>query len=163
MRASLRTCEAREARAKTPAPPSRVNSSRNKAGQTLRLPEHQLRSPARFARHWRTLFLAALALAVVGSSAAPAFAGPDPAAPKLVFRKRCMACHTFGKGTKVGPDLKGVTDRRKREWLLKFISSSSSVIEAGDPVAVKLFSEFKRERMPDWSDLSTEEIGAIVD
>jgi len=34
------------------------------------------------------------------------------------FNGRCTACHTYGKGIKVGPDLKGVNQRRKREWLL---------------------------------------------
>jgi cytochrome c2 len=81
---------------------------------------------------------------------------------KVIFRKRCMACHTYGKGIKVGPDLKGVTDRRKREWLLKFIASSSSVIQSGDPTATKLFRDFKQERMPDWSDLSPEQITSIL-
>ena len=74
-----------------------------------------------------------------------------------------MACHTFGRGVKVGPDLKGVTDRHKRDWLLSFISSSSKMIETRDPAATKLFTEFRRERMPDWSDLSPEQIGAILD
>ena len=32
----------------------------------------------------------------------------------LPFTTRCTACHTFGKGVKVGPDLKGVTERRQR-------------------------------------------------
>src|SRR5215475_7546299 len=81
---------------------------------------------------------------------------------KVFFRKRCMACHTYGKGIKVGPDLKGVTDRRKREWLLKFIASSSSMIQSGDPTATKLFKDFKQERMPDWSDLSPEQITGIL-
>jgi cytochrome c2 len=93
--------------------------------------------------------------------------GPVHGAPavneaKVLFKKRCMACHTFGKGIKVGPDLKGVTDRRKRDWLLKFIAASSSVIQSGDPTATKLFRDFKQDRMPDWSDLSTEQITGIL-
>src|SRR3989441_12591818 len=47
-----------------------------------------------------------------------------------IFNRRCTACHTYGKGVKVGPDLKGVTERRKRDWLLKFIYASSSVIKS---------------------------------
>jgi cytochrome c2 len=47
---------------------------------------------------------------------------PEAAA---TFNGRCTACHTYGKGIKVGPDLKGVTERRKRDWLLKFIHASS--------------------------------------
>jgi len=107
--------------------------------------------------------LALFALAAAAQSAIPAFASPDGVAAKTIFRKRCMACHTFGKGIKVGPDLKGVTDRRERDWVLKFIRSSSTVIQSGDLIATKLFAEFKQERMPDWSDLSFGEIGAIVD
>jgi hypothetical protein len=48
------------------------------------------------------------------------------------FNGRCSACHTYGNGIKVGPDLKGVTERRKRDWLLKFIHASSGVIKSGD-------------------------------
>ncbi|HEX9254002.1 MAG TPA: c-type cytochrome, partial [Candidatus Angelobacter sp.] len=61
------------------------------------------------------------------------------------FNKRCTACHTFGKGVKVGPDLKGVTERRKRDWLVKFIHASSTVINSGDATAVSLFAEFKKQ------------------
>jgi mono/diheme cytochrome c family protein len=82
---------------------------------------------------------------------------------KAIFSKRCTVCHTFGKGVKVGPDLKGVTERRPREWLVRFIRTSSSVIQSGDPTATKLFRDFKQERMPDWSDLSREQVNAILD
>lgn len=93
----------------------------------------------------------------------------DAAAPKFsleaasIFGKRCTACHTYGKGIKVGPDLKGVTDRRKRDWLLKFIHASSVVIQSGDPTATSLFAEFKQQRMPDWTDLSEKQINDILD
>src|SRR2546427_8328530 len=105
------------------------------------------------------------------------FAGPLPAGADddetreakfsaeaaTIFNKRCTACHTFGKGVKVGPDLKGVTERRTRDWLLHFIRSSSSTIQSGDPTATKLFREFKQERMPDWDDLTPEQIASILD
>src|SRR5579883_1553744 len=80
-----------------------------------------------------------------------------------LFGKRCTACHTYGKGVRVGPDLKGVTDRRKREWLLKFIHSSQSVIQSGDATAVALFRQFKQQRMPDWTDLSPQQINSLLD
>lgn len=79
------------------------------------------------------------------------------------FNGRCTACHTYGKGIKVGPDLKGVNDRRKRDWLLKFVHASSVVIKSGDPTATALFAEFKQQRMPDWTDLSDKQIGDILD
>jgi len=79
------------------------------------------------------------------------------------FNKRCTACHTFGKGIKVGPDLRGVTERRRRDWLIKFIHASSTVINSGDATAVSLFAEFKKQRMPDWTDLSEKQINDILD
>src|SRR5262245_31748027 len=79
------------------------------------------------------------------------------------FNGRCTACHTYGKGIKVGPDLKGVNERRKREWLLKFIHGSSTVIKSGDPTATALFAQFKQQRMPDWIDLSDKQITDILD
>jgi len=78
------------------------------------------------------------------------------------FSKRCTACHTYGKGIKVGPDLKGVNERRKHDWLLSFIRSSSSVIKSGDPTATALFGQFKQQRMPDWIDLSEKQINDIL-
>ncbi|HLJ87675.1 MAG TPA: c-type cytochrome [Candidatus Angelobacter sp.] len=86
----------------------------------------------------------------------------DQSEASNIFKKRCSACHTFGKGPKVGPDLKGVTDRRKPDWLQKFIHSSQSVIQSGDPTAVALFHQFKEQRMPDWLDLSPETITALL-
>lgn len=85
---------------------------------------------------------------------------PEAAA---TFNKRCTACHTYGKGVKVGPDLKGVNERRKQEWLLKFIHASSKVIGSGDPTATALFAQFKQQRMPDWTDLSDQQIKEILD
>jgi cytochrome c2 len=82
---------------------------------------------------------------------------------KKVFNQRCTACHTFGKGVKVGPDLKGVTTRRQRPWLIKFIRGSQGVIKSGDAIATDLFKKFKQQRMPDWSDLSPEDVSTILD
>lgn len=85
---------------------------------------------------------------------------PDAAA---IFNTRCTACHTYGRGIKVGPDLKGVNERRKREWLRQFIHASSAVIKSGDATARSLFAEFKQQRMPDWIDLSDQQINDILD
>jgi len=113
----------------------------------------------------RVHLLGILALiAIVGMSSTLIAAGTSATEQaKIIFRKRCTACHTYGKGIKVGPDLKGATERRNRDWLVRFIASSSSVIRSGDPIATKLFLDFKKERMPDWSDLSQEQICALLD
>ena len=104
---------------------------------------------------WTTLLL--IAAVVLPARAARATDA------KKIFNQRCTACHTFGKGVKVGPDLKGVTVRRQRPWLLKFVRSSQTVIAAGDPIATELFRTFKKQRMPDWTDLSPQDVNAILD
>jgi mono/diheme cytochrome c family protein len=113
--------------------------------------------------------LIALVIVAAAAAASTTFAAVGPARAadaveaKKIFSQRCTACHTYGKGIKVGPDLKGVTDRRKRPWLLKFIRGSQGVIKSGDPIATDLFQKFKQQRMPDWTDLSEAQITAILD
>jgi mono/diheme cytochrome c family protein len=115
------------------------------------------RAPAR----WLPTTLALGAAFAIALSLAPRAAHATDA--KKVFNQRCTACHTFGKGVKVGPDLKGVTARRQRPWLLKFIRSSQQVIASGDKTANDLFRTYKRQRMPDWTDLSPQDVAAILD
>jgi mono/diheme cytochrome c family protein len=103
--------------------------------------------------------VAALAQGLAAGTIAPQF----PAQAATTFKQRCTACHTFGNGTKVGPDLRGVTERRSREWLTRFVRSSSALIASGDPVAIALFAEFKGQRMPDWIDLTEKEVAGILD
>jgi len=62
--------------------------------------------------------------------------------------QQCKACHTIGGGKLVGPDLKGVTERREEGWLIKFIQNSQALVQAGDPIAVKVFEENMKIPMP---------------
>ncbi len=112
-----------------------------------------------------SLFAACIFPAAGAAAEAPAATGEAKLSTHAAatFKRRCTACHTFGKGRNVGPDLRGVTERRSREWLTRFIRSSSAVIAAGDPIAAALFSEFKGQRMPDWTDLSEKEIADLLD
>jgi protein SCO1/2 len=67
---------------------------------------------------------------------------------KYVFDSMCGACHTVGKGDKVGPDLRDVTARRDRAWLFRYIKAPARVRAANDPISKKLFAAYK-VRMPD--------------
>jgi mono/diheme cytochrome c family protein len=86
-------------------------------------------------------------------------AAADPAS---MFTRKCSSCHTFGRGVLVGPDLKGVTNRHSRDWLVAWISSSESLIRAGDPAATALFNKFKPQRMPDQT-FTPAELSALLD
>src|SRR5690606_6193028 len=77
---------------------------------------------------------------------ADAAAAGDAAAGKALSNSQCAACHKLdGKST--GPALRGVADKRDREWLYKWIKNSSALIKAGDPLAVKVFEENDRKLM----------------
>lgn len=89
---------------------------------------------------------------------ASSVAGFDPA---LVFENRCSACHTVGGGTRIGPDLAAVTERRQPDWLVAFIQSSQTLIASGDPTARQLFEQFNGQRMPD-HELTPEAIHSLL-
>lgn len=74
----------------------------------------------------------------------------------------CSACHQISDTKLIGPGLKGITERRDREWLTRFIRNSQEVIQSGDPYAVKLFEEFNKIPMPP-NNLTNEEINILLD
>lgn len=66
-----------------------------------------------------------------------------------LFNEKCTACHTIGEGKRVGPDLANVQSRREKDWLIKFIQSSQSLIKSGDKDAQTVFAENNSIIMPD--------------
>ena len=78
-----------------------------------------------------------------------------------LFEKSCYSCHNIGGGDKKGPDLKGVTARRTREWLHQYITSPATMNRNGDPDAVALFKKFAPEVMPDQA-TTPEQIDSIL-
>lgn len=73
----------------------------------------------------------------------------------------CAACHSIGKGKLIGPDLKGVTEKRDKDWLYSFIRSSQTMVQNGDEEAVKIFEEYNKIPMPD-NDFSDDQIAALL-
>ncbi|MCL2177966.1 MAG: cytochrome c [Proteobacteria bacterium] len=89
-----------------------------------------------------SVFILATAAAAQAQSEAPM---EHEAASKLfgLKEKGCSSCHTIGSGDKTGPDLKGVTQRRERAWVKRFVNAPAEVISSGDETAVELFKKFK--------------------
>lgn len=71
----------------------------------------------------------------------------DIGAGEELFKRKCKACHRITEGMKVGPSLKGVTERRSDEWLDQWIKDPEAMIENGDPVALELLEKYKK-KMP---------------
>src|SRR4051812_21449254 len=67
---------------------------------------------------------------------------------QALFKKMCAPCHTIGVGDRVGPDLRGVTDRRDKPWLEEFIQNPSKMRAKNDPTALALAEEYRAVRMP---------------
>ncbi|MBI3963188.1 MAG: cytochrome c, partial [Deinococcus sp.] len=96
----------------------------------------------------------------VVSTAPPAHA-QSAAGGQAIFEQKCAACHTIGGGTKVGPDLQGVTTYRTQDWLVRWISAPDQVLAAGDPIATQLLQQFNNIPMPNMG-LTPDEVTALI-
>ena len=68
--------------------------------------------------------------------------------PADFFRQNCMSCHTIGGGRLGGPDLKDVTKRKNRRWLVRFLLDPEGMVERKDAYALKLQQEAEGMLMP---------------
>lgn len=74
-------------------------------------------------------------------AAAPAWAAHG----KALYGEHCAACHTIGGGDSVGPDLKGVADRRKAGWLGRVIAEPDRLSAESDPEQLALVKKWGME------------------
>src|ERR1017187_1251502 len=58
-------------------------------------------------------------------------------AGKKIFDLKCSACHKLTGVKLVGPGWKGVTDRRKPEWIMNFATNTDEMIDK-DPAAQEI-------------------------
>jgi cytochrome c len=57
-----------------------------------------------------------------------------------IYDMKCAACHQLTDKKVVGPGWKGVTDRRKPEWIMNFVTNVDMMLDK-DPEAQKLLEE----------------------
>lgn len=79
------------------------------------------------------------------------------------FKQNCTSCHTIGGGRLTGPDLKDVTARKDRQWLVQFLQSPKAMIDSGDPYALKLQTEARGVVMPNISGMNPQQAQALLD
>jgi len=78
-----------------------------------------------------------------------------------LFKQKCTSCHALNQKV-VGPALKGISDRRSEEWLIKWIKNSQAMIASGDPEAVALYKEYNEAAMTAFPELSDDNIKSIL-
>ena len=96
---------------------------------------------------------------------APSYAGlklpPTVGKGMYLFKTRCAACHTIGKGDALGPDLVHVTTQRDRSWVARYLAGPDQMLVERDPIALQLFAKYRGVRMPNLG-LDPEEIAALL-
>jgi protein SCO1/2 len=73
--------------------------------------------------------------------------------PKLskaedTYRFRCLACHSLGAEDGLGPGLQGITDRRDRTWLARWLKEPDKMLAEKDPIAIDLYNRYNKVLMP---------------
>jgi cytochrome c len=59
---------------------------------------------------------------------------------RAIFDMKCAACHKLTEQRVVGPGFKGLTERRKPEWIMNMITNVDVMLEQ-DPTALALLKE----------------------
>ncbi len=78
------------------------------------------------------------------------------------YSANCAACHTIGQGAgNGGPDLKDVTRRREREWLIKFLLNPEAF--SSDPVVVQMIKDSGGLEMPATDGMTREMAAAVLE
>jgi mono/diheme cytochrome c family protein len=77
-----------------------------------------------------------------------AFSADASKGEQLYQQKICGSCHTIGGGRLVGPDLKGVTAKRERSWLIRWIMEPDKMLAEEDPQAKQIAQEYNNLPMP---------------
>lgn len=79
---------------------------------------------------------------------------------KGIFEMKCSACHKLTDQRVVGPGFKGLTERRKPEWIMNMVTNVDIMLEE-DPTAQALLKECL-VRMPN-QNLTMEDARAVLE
>ena len=85
----------------------------------------------------------------------------DATKGKQLFNTNCAACHKLDKKL-LGPPLKGVSEKRSKEWLSSWIKDSQALIKSGDADAKEIYKEYNNIPMQSFPHLSDQDISDIL-
>lgn len=78
-----------------------------------------------------------------------------------LFKANCTACHAVNRKL-IGPALAGVSDRREKEWLYRFIRNNVELRESGDKTAIELYEQYNQSPMNVFLQFSDTDIDNII-
>jgi len=78
-----------------------------------------------------------------------------------IFKSKCTSCHAVNRKL-VGPALKGITEEKSEEWLIKWIKNSQALIASGDADAIAIFEEYNKSVMTAFTDLSDDQVRSVL-
>ncbi|MBI5749189.1 MAG: cytochrome c [Nitrospinae bacterium] len=117
-------------------------------------------------------YLSLLLLAFTGIFLNYSFVLADAVKGQAVFNDtkvgNCKSCHDTGDKKKVGPGLKGITERASKDWLTKWLEDTKAVWDANDSYTQDLKKRVKKEGKPKSAHktpvkLSAEQITDVID
>jgi len=86
----------------------------------------------------------------------------DVAEGEQIFKNNCAACHNTSDETLVGPGLKGISDRRPLDWIVKWVHNPQAVIASGDKYANELYKKFNQAQMTPYPGYSEDQIKSVI-
>jgi protein SCO1 len=78
-----------------------------------------------------------------------------------LYRFRCSACHSLGSKDGLGPGLQGVTKKRDKLWLARWLKEPDKMLAEKDPIAIDLYNRYNKILMPNLR-LSDSDVEALI-
>ncbi len=122
-----------------------------------------MRTTKKTSLHFWSLWLIPLGFMILALAVFPSGAGAQDISEgeQLFTAKGCSACHTVGGGDLVGPDLAGVTTRREKTWLTRWVKEPDKVLAEGDPIATEMFDKYNKIPMPNLA-LTDSDVASLI-
>ena len=58
-----------------------------------------------------------------------------------LYNLQCVGCHSLGGGDGVGPDLAGISLKRERDWIFRWLEDTETMLET-DPIGQELLEQY---------------------
>ncbi|GAB3514586.1 c-type cytochrome [Emticicia fontis] len=81
---------------------------------------------------------------------------------ETLFKDNCSQCHAVTNEAVVGPGLQGIEQRKKVDWIRKWVRNPKKVLDSGDKYANELYVKFNKTQMTAFPDFKDEDIDAIL-